>query len=153
MHLSVNATGAWKKDGSPDATVRPATLVLVFESIDPDEGTARLKFGSVGSDIVVRLSGGYLHFIQSFRSGSLCTTTVFDQENHWGQTPGGTLATRKCRRSTAWRGVESGTVLRRMRGDGLVVLEGFDQGSGSLDVAAVLLGVGCETQVFPKLLG
>lgn len=76
----LNATGTWKKDGSPDAAVQPATLVLVYESINTDEGTARLRSGSVGSDIVARLSGGYLHFIQSFRTGPLYTTTVFDQE-------------------------------------------------------------------------
>src|SRR5262245_34416407 len=61
----LNATGNWKKEGPPEATVKPTALVLVFESIDTDEGTARLRSGSVGSDIVARLSGGYLHFIQS----------------------------------------------------------------------------------------
>src|SRR5437867_1984955 len=81
----LSATGTWKKDGPPDAAVRPATLVLIFESIDTDEGTARLRSGSVGSEIVVRLSGGYLHFIQSFRTGPLYTTTVFDKETSGGK--------------------------------------------------------------------
>ena len=81
----LNTTGTWKKDGLPDATVKPATLVLLFESIDTDEGTARLRSGSVGSDIVARLSGGYLHFMQSFRSGPLYTTTVFDKETSGGK--------------------------------------------------------------------
>ena len=81
----LNATGTWKKEGPADATVKPATLVLIFEAIDTDEGTARLRSGSAGSDIVVRLSGGYLHFIQSFRSGPLYTTTVFDRETSGGK--------------------------------------------------------------------
>lgn len=81
----LNATGAWKKEGPPDAAIKPATLVLIFESINTDEGTARLRSGSVGSDIVVRSSGGYLHFIQSFRSGPLYTTTVFEQETSGGK--------------------------------------------------------------------
>jgi hypothetical protein len=81
----LSATGTWKKEGPPDATVKPATLVLLFETIDTDEGTARLRSGSVGSDIVVRLSGGYLHFIQSFRTGPLYTTTVFGKETSGGK--------------------------------------------------------------------
>jgi hypothetical protein len=81
----LNVTGSWKKDGLPDATMKPSTLVLLFESIDTDEGTAKLRNGSVGSDIVARLSGGYLHFMQSFRSGPLYTTTVFDKETTGGK--------------------------------------------------------------------
>jgi len=81
----LTATGTWSKTGSTEAAVSPASLVLIFESIDADEGTARLKSGSVGSDLVVKLSGGYLHFIQSFRTGALYTTTVFDQETSGGR--------------------------------------------------------------------
>jgi hypothetical protein len=81
----LNATGTWKKDGPPDAVVKPATLVLLFDSINIDEGTARLRSGSVGSEIIVRLAGGYLHFLQQFRSGPLYTTTVFDKETSGGK--------------------------------------------------------------------
>ena len=77
--FSLNATGTWKKDALPDAVVKESALVLVFDSINIDEGTARLRSGSVGSEIIVRLSGGYLHFIQQFRTGPLYTTTVFDK--------------------------------------------------------------------------
>jgi len=83
--FSLNATGTWKKEGTPDAAVKPATLVLIFESIEIDEGTAKLRNGSVSSDVIARSSAGYLHFIQSFR-GPLYTTTVFD-----GETSGGKL--------------------------------------------------------------
>jgi hypothetical protein len=82
----LNATGTWKKDGSPEAAINPTTLVLLFDSINADEGTAQLRNGTVGSEIIVRASGGYLNFIQSFRTGPLYTTTVFDKEN-----PGGKL--------------------------------------------------------------
>jgi hypothetical protein len=81
----LNATGTWKREGPPDATLAPATLVLLYESINTDEGTARLRTGSVGSDVVARLASGYLHFIQSFRTGPLYTTTVFDQETSGGK--------------------------------------------------------------------
>ena len=83
--FQVTASGTWETTGSPKATVKPATLVLLFESIDTDEGTARLRFGSVGNDVVAKLSGGYLHFMQSFRSGPLYTTTVFDKQTSAGK--------------------------------------------------------------------
>ena len=73
-----NATGAWGKDGAPEVTVRSAPLVLRFDSIDPDSGTAQLRNGTVGSEVTVRLAEGYLHFMQAFRTGPLYTTTVFD---------------------------------------------------------------------------
>ena len=82
--FQVTASGTWAKAGPPQAAVKPATLVLLFESIDTDEGTARLRFGSVGNDVVAKLSGGYLHFMQSFRS-PLYTTTVFDKPTTAGK--------------------------------------------------------------------
>ncbi len=78
-------TGTWQKDGSPDAAVTPSALVLRFEAIDADDGTAQLRNGSVTSDIIVRLAGGYLHFMQSFRTGPLYTTTVFDKDGAGGK--------------------------------------------------------------------
>ena len=72
------AVGAWKKEGASDAAVRPATLVLRFETIDTETGIAQLRTGSVGSDVTVRLAEGYLHFMQAFRTGPLYTTTVFE---------------------------------------------------------------------------
>src|SRR5687768_425400 len=74
----VNATGSWGKDGAPEAGVRSTPLVLRFDSIDPDSGTAQLRSGTVGSEVTVRLAEGYLHFMQAFRTGPLYTTTVFD---------------------------------------------------------------------------
>jgi hypothetical protein len=73
------AVGAWAKDGAPAAVARSATLVLRFEAIDTDAGTAQLKTGSMGTEVTVRAAEGYLHLMQSFRTGPLYTTTVFDQ--------------------------------------------------------------------------
>jgi len=78
--FAVVATSTWNKADPPAAAVKPSKLVLVFDSIDADEGTARLRSGTVGSEVTARRSGGYLHLIQSFRSGALYTTTVFDKD-------------------------------------------------------------------------
>ena len=67
------------KTGEPlDASVKSTMLVLRFESIDIDTGLAQLRNGSVGSEVTVRLAEGYLHLMQSFRTGPLYTTTVFE---------------------------------------------------------------------------
>lgn len=79
------ATGTWAKDGTPEATVRSTPLTLRFDAIDPDSGTAQLRNGTVGSEVVVRLAEGYLHFMQSFRTGPLYTTTVFDAGEKGGK--------------------------------------------------------------------
>lgn len=81
----LSSTGTWKKDGSPDAALGPATLALLFDAINADEGTAQLRNGTVGSEIIVRSSEGYLNLIQSFRSGPLYTTTVFEKGSNGGK--------------------------------------------------------------------
>ena len=81
----LQATGTWKSDGSPEASVKNANLLLLFDSINPDEGTAQLKNGSVGSEVIVRASEGYLNLIQSFRTGPLYTTTIFDKQSSGGK--------------------------------------------------------------------
>jgi hypothetical protein len=72
------AVGGWTRDGAVNANVKPSTLVMRLESIDVDSGSAELRTGSMTNELTVKLSGGYLHFMQSFRSGPLYTTTVFD---------------------------------------------------------------------------
>ena len=81
----LNATGTWKRDGSPEAAVNTATLVLLFESINVEEGTAQVKNGTVGTDVIVRAANGYLNLIQSLRTGPLYTTTIFDKETSPGK--------------------------------------------------------------------
>ena len=76
--LQRQSTGTWLKGGGIEATVKPATLTLRFESIDSDAGTAILKTGAAGTEITARLAEGYLHFMQAFRTGPLYTTTIFE---------------------------------------------------------------------------
>ena len=75
-----NATGSWSKAGVPTAAVKPSTLVLRYDSIDVDNGTAQLRTGKTGAEVVVRMAEGYVHFMQVFRTGPLYTTTVFDKD-------------------------------------------------------------------------
>ena len=74
------ASGTWSKDGAPDASVKAAKLILRFDSINVDEGTADLKNGTVGTGVTVQSAGGNLHFVQAFRSGPLYVTTIFGKE-------------------------------------------------------------------------
>jgi hypothetical protein len=83
--FALSSTGTWKKDGTAEAAVGSSTLVLLFDAINTDEGTAQLKNGTVGSEIIVRSSEGYLNLIQSFRTGPLYTTTVFDKDKSGGK--------------------------------------------------------------------
>lgn len=75
-----NATGSWTKAGAASALLKPSTLVLRFDSINIDEGTAQLMTGSMGQEVTVKQVGAYLHFMQIFRTGPLYTTTVFDKD-------------------------------------------------------------------------
>jgi hypothetical protein len=72
------AAGGWTKDGVPDTAMRPSSLVLRFEAIDAETGTAQLRNGAMTTDVIVRRTEGYLHFVQAFRNGPLYTTTVFE---------------------------------------------------------------------------
>ena len=75
--FSRQSVGTWNRDGSAQVTERVAALAFRFESIDTDTGTARLMAGSTGTDVTIRATDGYLHFMQSFRTGALYVTTVF----------------------------------------------------------------------------
>src|SRR6267143_694372 len=97
------ATGSWK-DGKPEAAVKPASLVLEFESINTDEGSAQLKGGYGTYDIIVRLAGTYWHFIQAFRDGK-----------HEGKVKGRALQARVLPYGAAGIYLESGAVLWGMR--------------------------------------
>lgn len=71
----------------PEAKVKPTNVVLQFESINADEGTAQLitPSGSGKYDIIVRYAEGYLHFIQSFLNGPLYTTTILEKKTASGK--------------------------------------------------------------------
>jgi len=78
------AVGTWGRE-QPEAKVKPASLVLQFDAINTEEGSAELKSGFGKYDIVVRYAGGYLHFIQSFLDGQLYTTTVLEKKTASGK--------------------------------------------------------------------
>jgi hypothetical protein len=78
------STGDWK-NGTPAIEIKPSTFTIGFDDIDTDDGTARV-IGPFGpSDIVVRVSTGTLHFLQSFREGPLYATTIFPYETRPGR--------------------------------------------------------------------
>jgi hypothetical protein len=78
------ATGTWK-NGEAVTETKPIKLALGFDEVNADDGTARV-IGAFGpSDIIVRLSLGNLHFVQSFREGPLYTTTIFPKETRDGR--------------------------------------------------------------------
>ena len=82
--FSMLATGTWIK-GEPRAEVKSATLSLRFDSINVDEGTARIVGDFGPSDIIVRLTAGTLHFMQLFNEGPLYVTTIFPRETRSGK--------------------------------------------------------------------
>ena len=83
--FAVMAVGTWG-DKEPEVKVRPPTKpTMQFDAINTDEGTAELKDGYGKYDIIVRYSGGYLHFIQSFLDGPLYVTTVLEKKTASGK--------------------------------------------------------------------
>jgi len=82
--FTVESVATWK-NGAPQAEVKPSTLTMKFESINTDEGSARVVGMFGPSDIVVRLSDNTLHLIQSFREGPLYATTVFPRQTNGGR--------------------------------------------------------------------
>src|SRR5262245_46309459 len=72
------STVEWDKaSGRAEAAVKPSTLTVGFDTIDADQGTARVIGPYGASEIIVRNSGGTLHLLQSFNEGPLYATTVF----------------------------------------------------------------------------
>ena len=78
------ANGTWNS-GRPHAQVRAAKRTLRFDSINRDDGTAKVNDGFGHYDITVRPSADTLHFVQSFREGPLYITTVFTRESRDGK--------------------------------------------------------------------
>lgn len=71
-------TGSWTKSDMPETAARASSLVLRFEAIDTESGTAQLRNGAMTTEVTVRQAEGYLHLMQAFRTGPLYTTTVFE---------------------------------------------------------------------------
>jgi len=81
----VMAVGTWG-DKEPEVKIKPPTEpAMQFDAINTDEGTAELKSGYGKYDIIVRYSGSYLHFIQSYLDGPLRVTTVLEKKTASGK--------------------------------------------------------------------
>jgi hypothetical protein len=78
------AVGNWGAAGAV-AETKAAKLSLGFRDVNADEGSARV-IGPFGpADIIVRLTSGALHFVQSFSDGPMYTTTIFPSEARAGK--------------------------------------------------------------------
>ena len=99
-------TGSWTKGGAPETAVRPSSLVLRFESIDAETGTAQLRNGAMTTDVIVRLTEGYLHLMQAFRTGP----ALYDDGLRGGRQrsglPGGAFPPRTLHDAAARRNLE-----------------------------------------------
>jgi hypothetical protein len=76
--------GNWKS-GAAEASTKPAKLVVGFNAVDVQDGTAEAVGDSGKSHITVRLLGSYLHLMQLDPYGALYVTTVFDTETRAGR--------------------------------------------------------------------
>ena len=74
--FTVVATGTWK-GGVAEAGTRPSTVTVGYRAIDTDESTAESMVAGAKAHVTVRLSGNYLHLMQSEPYGALYVTTVF----------------------------------------------------------------------------
>jgi hypothetical protein len=73
------------KEGDPQIEMKSASLAMTFESIDPEEGSARTADAFGPAQLVVKLSGNALHMMQSLSEGPVYLTTVFDKDSHPGK--------------------------------------------------------------------
>ena len=79
------STGTWEKDGTPKADVKPTEMVLQYDEIDVQEGTAQVLGLSGRLYIITRMSGVNLHLLAIDTSGPLYITTVFDKPSRPGK--------------------------------------------------------------------
>ena len=83
--FTVMAVGTWGEK-EPEVKVKtPTEPTAQFDAINTDEGTAELKSNYGKYDIIVKYSGGYLHFIQSFLDGPLRVTTILEKKTASGK--------------------------------------------------------------------
>ena len=75
--------GTWIK-GEPRVETQAVKVTIAFIKINADEGTADAIGAFDPSEIIVRLSNGTLHLMQSYREGPLYITTVWPKETHNG---------------------------------------------------------------------
>ncbi|MGQ0734781.1 MAG: hypothetical protein ACT4QD_14150 [Acidobacteriota bacterium] len=82
--FSVMSVGTWTK-GVPETAAKPSTLAMTYQAIDTQDGTAEAVGDSGKAEIIVRMVGSYLHFMQLDAYGALYLTTVFDYPTREGR--------------------------------------------------------------------
>lgn len=81
----VAAGGTWP-DGQPKAEVTKVdTFTLRFFQVEPSEATANAVGLGDTSEVIVRLVGDNLHFLDVRPNGAMALTTVFDQVTNDGR--------------------------------------------------------------------
>lgn len=75
----VMSKGTWDTTGQPVAAIEETLVSFQFKAINTHEATAEIVGPFGPAQIIARLTGDYLHFVQMFHSGPLYTTTVFDR--------------------------------------------------------------------------
>ena len=81
----VLATATWDASGVPRAEVKEAPLVMSYDAIDTDEGTARFNGRYGDTPIVARASIWSLHLLQMGSEGTMRLTTIFNRQNSPGR--------------------------------------------------------------------
>jgi hypothetical protein len=80
----IMSTGTWSKEGDPRVDSQKSDLVLQYQGIDTNEGTAE-AIGSFGNFIItVRFVAGSLHLLAT-GDGPIYLTTVFNRPTHPGK--------------------------------------------------------------------
>jgi hypothetical protein len=81
--FSASAFGSWKS-GRPQADVKSEMISLEVDSIDTEEGTARLT-GAEPTFLTVVLAANSLHFMERSLQGNLTVITVFSEADDKGK--------------------------------------------------------------------
>jgi hypothetical protein len=81
--FSVSSTGNWKS-GEPKGELKTEMLSVELDSIDPEEGTARLT-GAEPTFMTALLAANSLHFMERSLQGNLTVITVFSEPNPKGR--------------------------------------------------------------------
>jgi hypothetical protein len=84
--FSAAATATWEGDGPRAQAIQsPREAVLTISHIDVQDGTAEIGDARGGDNVIVKLVGSTLHFLDISLNGTLGVTTVFARETHDGR--------------------------------------------------------------------
>jgi hypothetical protein len=81
--FSVSSTGSWK-GGEPKGEIKAETIAVELDSIDTEEGTARLP-GADPTFMTALLAANSLHFMERSLQGNLTVITVFSEPDPKGR--------------------------------------------------------------------